>query len=147
MMGELGILNVGAGDTKLTFDPNNLADTIRAKRIVKDMLRRGYAIVIEVPPKVEGGAKSWQRVLDFLEDSAEYIIADLDPEIAAAADAQEEQHEEIGSAEAGAPAAVDAEGTEAPTPRKRGRPAGKRKLRSIPAAKTRGTVIARTAGG
>lgn len=39
MNGEVGVLNVGAGDTKLSFDPSNQADRIRAARIVKDMSR------------------------------------------------------------------------------------------------------------
>lgn len=41
MMGSVAILNVSAGDTKLTFDKSNPSETIRAARIVKDMLRRG----------------------------------------------------------------------------------------------------------
>lgn len=48
MNGSVGILNVGAGDTKLIFDKNSPADCIRAARIVKDMLRRGYALLVEV---------------------------------------------------------------------------------------------------
>ena len=50
-MGQIGILNVGAGDTKLTFDKNNPAECIRSARIVTDMLRRGYALLIEVTDK------------------------------------------------------------------------------------------------
>lgn len=91
MTGTIGILNVGCGDTKLVFDPTNPQECIRAARIVKDMLRRGYALLVQVPPKKEGDKPTYQRIQDFREDTHEYIIADLDPEIAAAADAQEEQ--------------------------------------------------------
>lgn len=40
-MGQIGILNVGAGDTKLTFDKNNPAERIRSARIAHLMLMRG----------------------------------------------------------------------------------------------------------
>ena len=46
--GSIAILNVGAGDTRLSFDKANPAEAIRAARIVKDMLRRGYALLVEV---------------------------------------------------------------------------------------------------
>ena len=42
MAGTLEILNVGAGDVVITFDKTNPAEQIRAKRIIKDMLKRGY---------------------------------------------------------------------------------------------------------
>lgn len=69
MTGTVGILNVGAGDTKLTFDKSNPAECIRAARIVKDMLRRGYALLIEV--KV-GRKTTTRRVYDFDEAHCEY---------------------------------------------------------------------------
>lgn len=50
-MGQIGILNVGAGDTKISFDKNNPAERIRSARIVTDMLRRGYALLVEVTDK------------------------------------------------------------------------------------------------
>jgi hypothetical protein len=74
--GELSILNVGDGDTKITFDKRNVGETIRAKRIITDMLRRGYALVVEVERK---GEKAYERVQAFDEKTGEYIIADLDP--------------------------------------------------------------------
>jgi hypothetical protein len=54
MLGELGILNVGAGDTKLTFDPSKPAEVKRAGKVVKDMLKRGFAILIEVGKDEKG---------------------------------------------------------------------------------------------
>ena len=83
--GSVGVLNVGAGDTKFIFDSSDPAECIRAARIVTDMLRRGYALLIEVPGK-KGAKPTYQRVHAFREDTASYIIADLDPVQAAEAD-------------------------------------------------------------
>jgi len=73
-MGNLSVLSVGGGDITLKFDKSNPAEVIRAKRIIKDMLRRGYALLIEVK---EG---EFQRAVNFDENVGEYIIADYDPE-------------------------------------------------------------------
>lgn len=129
MMGEVGILNVGAGDTKLSFDPSNPAERIRAARIVKDMIRRGYALLVETGAGPDG-KPIYQRAYDFDEARAEYIIADLDPEIAADADRRESREETPPAKEAG---------------KKRGRPA---KTRRLDAGKARSAVaVAPTAGG
>lgn len=85
--GQVGILNVGTGDTKLSFDPKNPAERIRAARIVADMLKRGYALLVEVERK---GVKSYQRIEKFDEEKCEYIIADFDPVTAQEADKNEE---------------------------------------------------------
>ena len=130
-MGELGILNVGAGDTKLSFDPNNPQDCIRAARIVRDMLRRGYALLIEVE---RNGKKVYERAKDFDEKTCEYIIADFDPIEAQKAD--EESVHEQGQAESEA-------ASEAPASSK-----GKRRgTRRVKAATTKGVAVARTSGG
>lgn len=71
-MGTLSILNVGAGDIKLTFDHANAAEAIRAKRMLQDMIRRGYALLVEVDGK-------YQRALSFDSTVGEYLIADFDP--------------------------------------------------------------------
>src|SRR6185436_17393172 len=73
MSGTLEILNVGRGDVKISYDSNNAAEAIRAKRIIKDMLRRGYALLVEVDGK-------FSRVKEFDEAAGEYVIADFDPE-------------------------------------------------------------------
>jgi len=136
-MGEIGILNVGAGDTKITFDKSNPAETIRAGRIVRDMLRRGYALLVEVD--VKGDKKAFRRAEDFDENTGEYIIADFDPVTAEKADQQEAAaNAEDGGGEAAA-AATAAE-PPAETPRKRG-------YKRIAASSTRGVAVARTAGG
>lgn len=135
--GEVGILNVGAGDTKLSFDPKNPAERIRAARIVKDMIRRGYALLVETNP----GSGVYVRAIDFKEDVCEYVIADFDPVTAAEADAQEEQqngHQQGEAGEGTAPA------TGTPAPARRGR---KPRERSIPAESARAVSVARSAGG
>ncbi len=76
MTGTVGILNVGAGDVELRFDNKNPAETIRAARVVRDMLRRGYALLVEVD---RDGEKRFERALDFDEKTNCYIVADFDP--------------------------------------------------------------------
>lgn len=158
MNGTVGILNVGCGDTKLVFDKNNPQECIRAARIVTDMLRRGYALLVEVPATVEGQPASYRRVLKFEEATCEYIIADLDPlppeppvhhyeerrvpptpanledNLAGEHNAQDDQAAE-------AAAAPPAE----PTDGRRGRRAYKHKR--IPATGAKAVAVARTAGG
>lgn len=75
--GVLEILNIGDGDTKITFDKNNLAESIRARRIIQDMIRRGYALIVETE---RNGKKEYVRALDFDPETAEYVIADLSPQ-------------------------------------------------------------------
>ena len=141
-IGTIGILNVGHGDTKLSFDPANPADAIRAARIVKDMLRRGYALLVEV---VEGDKKEFRRVYDFDENTHEYIIADFDPVIAE----QEDSDEREAAAESGAEGAAGV--YTPPVEEVAGAPAGskppRRGTRRLPAASTRGVAVGRTAGG
>lgn len=157
MSGQVGILNVGAGDTKLTFDKSNPAECIRAARIVKDMLRRGYALLVET----EGpeGRKLYRRVHEFDEATHEYIIADFDPVEAAKADAAEpkvvidteetrvtaeardEQTIAEGDAAGAAPAAEAGEAAAAPRS-KRSRP-----KRRIEASSARAVAVPRSAGG
>lgn len=72
MTGEVGILNVGAGDTKLSFDKSNPVERDRAKRIVQDMLKRGYALLIEVGRRK--GEPIYQRAHGFDPETSEYII-------------------------------------------------------------------------
>jgi hypothetical protein len=137
--GTIGILNVGAGDTKLVFDKDSPADCIRAARIVKDMLRRGYALIIKTG-EVDG-KPTYQRALDFREDTFEYIIADLDPIAADQADRTESHQHEQGIESAAGEAAAAQAGAQ---PTLRG---GRRKTRAIAATRTSGTAVARTAGG
>lgn len=75
MSGELAILNVGDGDTKLSFDKNNRKELERAKRIVTDMLAKGYAILIEVGKDEKTGEPLYRRARAFDPETVEYIIA------------------------------------------------------------------------
>lgn len=136
MSGTVGILNVGCGDTKLVFDKDNPADCIRAARIVRDMLRRGYALMVEVE---ENGKKLYRRVLEFREDRYEYIIADLDPLVAQKEDAKEATDVQEPAETEAAPAT---QGAEKPAPRHKGR-----RTKAISATAAKGVAIARTAGG
>lgn len=70
--GEIGILNVGAGDTKLSFDKAKPAEVKRARAVVTDMLRRGFAILVEVGEK--DGKPLYQRAESFDPKTDEYII-------------------------------------------------------------------------
>lgn len=132
--GTVGILNVGQGDTKLSFDPGNPAERIRAAHIVADMLRRGYVLLVEVE---RDGVRKFERALSFREDTCEYIIADFDPVTAEKADAEEAEHVD----EPVAPAAASAGETPAKAPTRRGR------RRAVDAGGTRAIAVARSAGG
>ena len=134
MNGTLSILNVGAGDTKLSFDKSNPAECIRAGRIVTDMLRRGYALLVEVE---RDGAKAYERVQAFDPETSEYIIADFDPLVATPAPTTESSND---GSETQAPEESAAPAAE-PTKRKRGRP------RRIPAEGASAVAVARSAGG
>lgn len=133
--GEVGILNVGDGDTKLSFDPNNPAERIRAARIVADMIRRGYALLVETEP----GSNQYVRAIAFREDRCEYVIADFDPITAAEADTREERQDASQQDKAGASAAPTAT---APAPARRSY-----SRKSIDAGSRRAVAVAPSAGG
>lgn len=124
MPGSVGILNVGAGDTKLTFDPNNPDEVERSAQIVKDMIRRGYVLLIEVGQNDKGPIYS--RAHDFDAETAEYIIA--------------------GVAQPTTEKPSDVESTTSPPSRRR-KSAPRRETRRVPASTTNAVAVARTAGG
>lgn len=72
MRGTLGILNVGAGDTKLSFDPSKPAEVKRAARIVGEMLAQGYAILVQAGEA--DGEPLYRRAKAFDPATCEYII-------------------------------------------------------------------------
>jgi hypothetical protein len=78
MDGELGILNVGAGDTKLTFDPEKPEERKRAAAAVTEMLRLGFAILVQVGEK--DGKPIYMRADGFDEATCEYLIVGVPPE-------------------------------------------------------------------
>ena len=83
--GEIGILNVGAGDTKISFDKSKPAERKRAAKIVKDMIERGYAIMVQVGEK--DGKPLYQRAESFDPETCDYIVMGVpdEPKPAAAA--------------------------------------------------------------
>lgn len=137
MNGTVGVLNVGVGDTKLSFDPKNQAERIRAARIVKDMIRRGYALLVEV--EVDG-EKKFTRALDFDENVCEYIVADFDPIAAARADEEEQQQQETDHESSNRSIAEPISAPAAPA-------RGKKGTRRVQAESARAVSVARTAGG
>jgi len=133
--GSVGILSVGAGDIKISFDKSNPAERIRAARVVAGMIRQGYALLVEAGTDGDG-KKIYRRALGFDEDACEYIIADFDPLIGA--DIKEDTNAEDGQAQA----RVE-EGTAAPAAAP-GKRVGKRR---VAAEKTSAVAVGRTAGG
>lgn len=130
VMGEIGILNVGTGDTKLVFDPKNPEDMARAAKTITDMLRRGYCILIEVGKDAKGELL-YRRVREFDETSFEYVIAGDPPDLTERAE--------------------DEQQSRAPAPRKESRSRGKARGqvagRRISAPAAKGVAIAPIAGG
>ena len=70
MTGSLDILNVGSGHLTLTFGPDDPVEVDRTKRMITDMLRRGYAIFVEV----EGVLR---RAEEFDPVRGHYVVGDV----------------------------------------------------------------------
>lgn len=68
--GGLDILNAGSGHIEIRYDTNDTAEIERAKRIIEDMIKRGYSLFIEG----EDGALT--RVESFDAKSGAYVIAE-----------------------------------------------------------------------
>ena len=134
-MGHLAILSVGSGDTKLTCDPNDKAGMKEFARIVKDMLRRGYSLLIDTGILDDKGRPLFRRAKGYDAETHEYIIAGIDPEAA----------KEVTKKET---ASVNQPSTET---RKKGRPAEGDKVAKggyrVPASQCNGVAVAHTAGG
>lgn len=117
--GMLEVLSVGKGDLKLTLggeDPNDVAN---ARRIIEEMLRKGYSIYVETD-------KGPSRVKKFNPKRMTYIITELT-----------EEAEEL----AAAPTPPTS------TNRPAGRPKKSTTEREVPVAGSRATSVGRTAGG
>lgn len=127
MIGELSILNVSAGDTKLSFDPSKPDEVKRSCEIVTDMIRRGFVLLIEVGSDEKGPI--YRRAHDFNPETAEYIVA--------------------GTAADTTTTEIETNEQEQASPPKRGRPAkkGRRTSQRIPASKSKAIAVAKTAGG
>lgn len=129
----IGILNVGAGDTKLVFDPADPEGMKRAARIVTDMIRRGFVILVQVGEQMFNGKKEplYVRAHGFIEGTCEYIIADDQPEEHRGETREDQRREATASAA---------------EPQRRGRPRGSRNRR-VSATGRHGVAVGRTAGG
>lgn len=117
-LGTVSILNVGHGDTTLSFNSDNPDEVEKAKKIVEDMLKRGYALLIQVGTDEEDGEPIYRRAHGFDPETCEYIIASTTTE------------------------KIDI-GASAPKPKSK----RKAKTKRVPAAKTRSVAVSRTAGG
>jgi hypothetical protein len=121
----LDVLNIGSGHLKFRFDKADPAETEKAKKVITDMLRRGYMLFV----LVDGEQK---RVREFDPEREEYILEE--PEAIAAPD----------------PAATPASDAAPAEKRRRGRPRGPGKVyrgQRIAMGTTRATGIGPTAGG
>ena len=136
--GQVGILNVGAGDTKLSFDKSNPAERIRAARIVRDMIRRGYALLVATGEEKDGRPQ-YRRALDFDEETCEYIIADFDP-IQAGEEHHGEEKQGVKEAAGKATGLDDGVPLVEPKPKRGGR-------KRVDAAGTNAVAVHRSAGG
>jgi len=72
-VGGLSVLSVDKGDFKITFDKNVPGERERAAKTVEDLLKRGYAIMVDLP-----NGKT-RRVRKFNSKTCEYIIKDVPP--------------------------------------------------------------------
>lgn len=117
--GVLEVLSIGHGDVKLTLDTGDPEDVERARRLVEEMLRKGYSIFVDTD---DGPTK----VKEFNPRRMTYSIVDVPGnELAAAPE----------------PKAL---GPGAP-PAKRSRK--RASTREVPVAGSRATAVGRSAGG
>jgi hypothetical protein len=69
MTGSLSVLNVGAGDIEVRFNPHQPEEIARAIKMLRDMQQRGYAILV----KQDDG--SYARAVEIDEQHACYVIS------------------------------------------------------------------------
>lgn len=65
--GTLDVLNCGAGHLEIKFDRKDKSDVARARRIIADMLARGYTILVEDKGKLH-------RVESFDAKTDSYVV-------------------------------------------------------------------------
>jgi hypothetical protein len=69
MAGYLDVLSCHRGHLHINFDKADPLEAERAKRVIKDMMRRGYSLFVET----EGGLR---KVTKFDPETESYVIAD-----------------------------------------------------------------------
>lgn len=136
MPGSIGILNVGAGDTKLVFDDKDPAGKAKAAATVRDMIRKGFVLLIEAGTD-EKGEPVYRRAKDFDPDTAEYIVAGtIEPQ-------ENDTSDHHDNGEPAATAGREAPARKGAAQRRKAKPADVR----IAASSTNAVAVARTAGG
>lgn len=152
MGGILDVLNTGGGHISVSFDRASAVERDRARRMVLDMLRRGYAIFVEV-------AGELVPVRDFDPDRGLYYVTDVPAVPVTAEIPLSAGGEGPGSNRPTPPAGVDdgvplrGDAARAPEPvaqcprchrpKHRGRCA----RRAVPMETARATAVGRSAGG
>jgi hypothetical protein len=71
--GMLEVLSIGKGDLKLTIGGDNPEDTEKARKLIQEMLEKGYAIFVETD-------KGPTRVKRFNPHRMTYIISEVPDE-------------------------------------------------------------------
>ena len=82
--GELGVLNVGAGDVVVTFNKHDRGEAAKAIRMLRDMQRAGYAILVQLEDgeyarAVDIDATRGRYILSLPEGEPEQAGADVEP--------------------------------------------------------------------
>jgi hypothetical protein len=116
--GSLSVLNCGAGDLKFRFDKDDPEEVVRAKKVIEDMLKRGYTLLVEVDGEL-------RRASGFDPAKGCYVVTEPPPPDAPAPSAT----------------AAASEADERFSRKRKGR------RREVPMTTTRATGIAPTAGG
>jgi len=116
-MGCLEILNVQGGEVKISFDTKDAPEAIRARRVISEMIRSGFVLLVEVERNKE---KRFERALSFDEAKGEYIVADFVPTNGSAINGAAPASGN--GAYTDAPADPPAEEAAAPTPQQLGLP-------------------------
>lgn len=75
--GMLEVLSVGKGDIKISLDPGNPDDVENARRLIEEMLAKGYGLFVETD-------KGLSRVKKFNPKRMTYVISEWVDEAAAA---------------------------------------------------------------
>lgn len=117
-MGQVSVLNVGAGDISVTFNSLDEAEGRKAVRMLTDMVRRGYAVCLQLP---DG---TYQRVTEVDAAHGRYVVQI--PEADPLPDGMAEEPERT---------------------RRRGKAARKTRSVSQPISQGKAVGIARSAGG
>lgn len=69
---NLRVLSVGHGDLTLKFDSSNPDEKKRAESVINDLIRKGYAIMVETGRNEKGPL--FQRVSSFDPETSEYLV-------------------------------------------------------------------------